>query len=428
MQGLFLFMEINKLYGIFTQHPTICIDSRKVTPGSLFFALKGDNFNGNVFAENALINGAAYAVIDQSEFEKDSRYILVHDVLSSLQKLANHHRRNMTIPVLAITGSNGKTTTKELCRDVIQKIYKTNATSGNLNNHIGVPLTILKTELEHEFLIVEMGANHQGEIEALCHIAEPDYVMITNIGKAHLEGFGGIEGIKKGKSEMYRYAANQHRKIFINSDDETLCSLLPPNVEIVKYSASELVKISVEDPFLEFEYTGNTIATQIYGIYNVPNIAFAIAAGEYFGIKCDDIIDAISAYLPENNRSQIIKSGTNKIIKDAYNANPSSMKPSIESFAKMTANNKVLILGDMLELGEYSDEEHAQIIKLTKDLGFKNVIFIGENFDSVKDIYHGVYFIDISEAKKYFITQQYNNTLILLKGSRGIAVENIISE
>lgn len=410
------------------RHNKICTDSRNILAGSMFYALKGEKFNGNFFAEKALNDGAAYAVIDQAEFVKDNRYILVDDVLMTLQKLANYHRKQLNIPVLAITGSNGKTTTKELTREVLKKKYNVKATSGNLNNHIGVPLTLLSTTSQTDFLIVEMGANHQGEINDLCYIAEPDFVMITNIGKAHLEGFGGVEGIKKGKSEMYRYAVKHNGKIFINTDDEVLCSLLPPNAQTLKYSATELLKIKVEVPFLEFEYRGLTIETQLYGIYNIPNIAFAIAAGEFFGISFQNIAVALSNYIPENNRSQIVKSGNNTIIKDAYNANPSSMKLSIETFAKITDQQKVLILGDMLELGDQSREEHKQIIELTKNLGFKNVIFIGKNFNEVKNENHGVYFIEINEAKKYYREQNYNNATILLKGSRGIAVEQIISE
>jgi UDP-N-acetylmuramoyl-tripeptide--D-alanyl-D-alanine ligase len=420
-------MDIDKLYDLYLNHPEICTDSRKILQGCLFFALKGDSFDGNLFAEKALTDGAAYAIIDRPEMAMGNKYIVVDDVLLTLQHLANHRRKKLNIPVIAITGSNGKTTTKELCREVLLKKYKVKATTGNLNNHIGVPITLLTTPIDTEILIVEMGANHQGEINALCHIAEPNYVMITNIGKAHLEGFGGVEGIKKGKSEMYRYAASHHGKIFVNTDDDILMSLLPPVVEKISYSADELVNITVEVPYLEFDYLDNNVSTMLYGAYNRSNIAFAIAAGQFFGVDTLDICAAISSYIPENNRSQIDRSGPNIIIKDAYNANPSSMKESIESFAKIKAEDKVLILGDMLELGEYADHEHQIIIDLTKRLEFKNVIFIGQNFDAVQDKNHGVYFTDIHAAKKYFEDQHFSNTTILLKGSRGIAVEKIIS-
>jgi UDP-N-acetylmuramoyl-tripeptide--D-alanyl-D-alanine ligase len=426
MQGLFCYMDIQQLYQIYTTHPIICTDSRKITKDCIFFALRGENFNGNIYAESAIEKGAAYAVVDEKVHKNGTHFILVDDVLQTLQQLANYHRHHLKIPVLSITGSNGKTTTKELCRDVLQRKFNVKATAGNLNNHIGVPLTILSTDSEIEFLIVEMGANHQGEIDALCKIAEPDYVMITNIGKAHLEGFGGIEGIKKGKSEMYRHAAVHHKKIFINTDDEVLMSLLPENADTINYSATLLAKLKDEKPFITFEYYGSTHSTQLYGSYNISNIAFAIAAGEYFGVDPKDISSAISNYIPENNRSQITKQKSNTIIKDAYNANPTSMKFSIESFAKLEASNKILILGDMLELGSHTAEEHSAIIHLTKQLILNDVIFIGKNFSEVKDEQHGVYFENVQAAKSYFEKRDITNTTILLKGSRGIAVEKLL--
>jgi UDP-N-acetylmuramoyl-tripeptide--D-alanyl-D-alanine ligase len=426
MQGLFCYMDIQQLYQIYTTHPIICTDSRKITKDCIFFALRGENFNGNIYAESAIEKGAAYAVVDEKVHKNGTHFILVDDVLQTLQQLANYHRHHLKIPVMSITGSNGKTTTKELCRDVLQRKFNVKATAGNLNNHIGVPLTILSTDSEIEFLIVEMGANHQGEIDALCKIADPDYVMITNIGKAHLEGFGGIEGIKKGKSEMYRYAAVHHKKIFINTDDEVLMSLLPKNADTINYSATLLAKLKDEKPFITFEYNGFTHNTQLYGSYNISNIAFAIAAGEYFGVDPKDISSAISNYIPENNRSQITKQKSNTIIKDAYNANPTSMKFSIESFAKLEASNKILILGDMLELGSHTAEEHSAIIHLTKQLILNDVIFIGKNFSEVKDEQHGVYFENVQAAKSYFEKRDITNTTILLKGSRGIAVEKLL--
>lgn len=421
-------MEIDKLYKLYDLHPEICIDTRKIIRGCIFFSLKGDNFNGNQFAHSALDNGAAYAVIDELEYDTDNRCILVENVLVCLQNLANYHRHQLKIPVISLTGSNGKTTTKELCRDVLAKKYRVEATMGNLNNHIGVPLTILNARRDTEILLVEMGANHQGEIDALCTIANPDYVMITNIGKAHLEGFGGLEGIKKGKSEMYRYATMHQKKIFINTDDDTLISLLPPKAETIRYSASELIEIIAEEPYLTIKYKSQTLKTKLYGAYNQPNIAFAVAAGQYFHIGDDDISEAIRSYTPENNRSQIVGKGSNTFIKDAYNANPSSMKLSIESFNKLRAENKVLILGDMLELGDHADEEHRQIIKLTQNLGFEKVIFIGRLFNSVALPNFGKYFTDIKDAKEYFDDQNYKNSTIFLKGSRGIAVEKLISD
>jgi UDP-N-acetylmuramoyl-tripeptide--D-alanyl-D-alanine ligase len=419
-------MEIDQLYNIYKQHPEICIDSRKINEGCLFFALKGETFDGNQFASVALLSGAAYAIIDDPEKNKSDKCILVTSVLECLQELSSYHRKHLNIPVLAITGSNGKTTTKELCRDVLQKKFNTKATFGNLNNHIGVPLTILGTTSAVEFLIVEMGANHQGEIDFLCKIANPTYVFITNIGKAHLEGFGGVEGIKIGKTEMYRYAAKNNGKIFLNFDDEILTTMAPPGSTIIGYSSSDLVKIIEVQPFLTFSYSEIIVHTKLYGSYNQPNIAFSIAAGNYFGVETKDIVMALEAYEPENNRSQITQVGTNTIIKDAYNANPSSMKLSIESFYKMHGSNKVLVLGDMLELGEFAEFEHRQIIDLTKTLGFQNSIFVGENFMKVKDMFHGKYFKHIDEAREYFKNKNFTQALILLKGSRGISVEKII--
>jgi len=419
-------MEIDQLYNIYKQHPEICIDSRKINEGCLFFALKGETFDGNQFASVALLSGAAYAIIDDPEKNKSDKCILVTSVLECLQELASYHRKHLNIPVLAITGSNGKTTTKELCRDVLQKKFNTKATFGNLNNHIGVPLTILGTTSAVEFLIVEMGANHQGEIDFLCKIANPTYVFITNIGKAHLEGFGGVEGIKIGKTEMYRYAAKNNGKIFLNLDDEILTTMAPPGSTIIGYSSSDLVKIIEVQPFLTFSYSEIIVHTKLYGSYNQPNIAFSIAAGNYFGVETKDIVMALEAYEPENNRSQITQVGTNTIIKDAYNANPSSMKLSIDSFYKMHGSNKVLVLGDMLELGEFAEFEHRQIIDLTKTLGFQNSIFVGENFMKVKDMFHGKYFKHIDEAREYFKNKNFTQALILLKGSRGISVEKII--
>ncbi|MBK9737692.1 MAG: UDP-N-acetylmuramoyl-tripeptide--D-alanyl-D-alanine ligase [Saprospiraceae bacterium] len=405
----------------------VSIDSRKITPGCIFFALKGENFDGNKYAQMALDMGAVLAVVDDASIAINENYFLVDDVLSALQQLAHHYRKQLTIPVLAITGSNGKTTTKELCRDVLKQKYIVKATQGNLNNHIGVPLTLLSTNSDVEFLIVEMGANHQGEIHALCMIAEPQFGMITNIGKAHLEGFGGVEGIKKGKSEMYKDISEKSGLIFINGEDEVLKSLVPKGTKVITYMPSQLVRIIDEDPFITFSYKGRVVNTQLFGGYNVPNIAFAIAVGEYFGVNTEKIILGLESYIPENNRSQRETIGTNTYIKDAYNANPSSMKLSIESFAKMGDKNKILVLGDMLELGQYTESEHIDILKLTERLGIKEKIFVGDYFYAVKDGHSGNFFKDIKSAKVYFDTCNFKYSTILLKGSRGIAIEKIIS-
>ena len=420
-------MDIELLYTVWLEARAISTDSRKIVVGSIFFALRGDRFDGNTFATQALELGASYVVVDDESVvvAGDRRYIFVEDVLTSLQQLANKHRSTLSIPVLALTGSNGKTTTKELARNVLSKKFKTHATEGNLNNHIGVPLTILSTPDDAQFLIVEMGANHQGEIDLLCQIAAPNYGMITNIGKAHLEGFGGVEGIKKGKSEMYRYLAQHGGKIFINSDDNVLMSLLPEKVKTIQYEVQTLLNLIDAEPTLKLDYRNVQVTTQLYGNNNLPNIAFAICVGEYFGVEQAEIIEAISEYTPDNNRSQILKIDTNIIIKDAYNANPSSMVLSIESFSKILGS-KVVVLGDMLELGEYAPSEHQKIIDLVNDKDFIDVIFIGHQFCSAGMGKRGNYFENTDLAKLYFHTKNYKNITILLKGSRGISVEKIL--
>lgn len=420
-------MDIELLYTVWLEARAISTDSRKIVVGSIFFALRGDRFDGNAFATQALELGASYVVVDDESVvvSGDKRYIVVEDVLTSLQQLANKHRSTLSIPVLALTGSNGKTTTKELARNVLSKKFKTHATEGNLNNHIGVPLTILSTPDDAQFLIVEMGANHQGEIDLLCQIAAPNYGMITNIGKAHLEGFGGVEGIKKGKSEMYRYLTQHGGKIFINSDDNVLMSLLPEKVKTIQYEVQTLLNLIDAEPTLKLDYRNVQVTTQLYGTYNLPNIAFAICVGEYFGVEQAEIIEAISEYTPDNNRSQILKIDTNIIIKDAYNANPSSMVLSIESFSKILGP-KVVVLGDMLELGEYAPSEHQKIIDLVNDKDFIDVIFIGHQFCSAGMGKRGNYFENTDLARLYFHTKNYKNITILLKGSRGISVEKIL--
>ncbi|HMT53018.1 MAG TPA: UDP-N-acetylmuramoyl-tripeptide--D-alanyl-D-alanine ligase [Saprospiraceae bacterium] len=420
-------MDIELLYTVWLEARAISTDSRKIVVGSIFFALRGDRFDGNTFATQALELGASYVVVDDESVvvAGDRRYIFVEDVLTSLQQLANKHRSTLSIPVLALTGSNGKTTTKELARNVLSKKFKTHATEGNLNNHIGVPLTILSTPDDAQFLIVEMGANHQGEIDLLCQIAAPNYGMITNIGKAHLEGFGGVEGIKKGKSEMYRYLAQHGGKIFINSGDNVLMSLLPEKVKTIQYEVQTLLNLIDAEPTLKLDYRNVQVTTQLYGTYNLPNIAFAICVGEYFGVEQAEIIEAISEYTPDNNRSQILKIDTNIIIKDAYNANPSSMVLSIESFSKILGS-KVVVLGDMLELGEYAPSEHQKIIDLVNDKDFIDVIFIGHQFCSAGMGKRGNYFENTDLARLYFHTKNYKNITILLKGSRGISVEKIL--
>jgi len=420
-------MDINQLYEIYLKNPNVCTDTRKISDNCLFFALKGDRFNGNEYALKALELGASFAIVDDRTLITDSRLIFVNDVLTTLQELARYHRLQLNIPVLGITGSNGKTTTKELSREVIKQKYKVKATIGNLNNHIGVPLTILDTSSDIEFLIVEMGANHQGEIDLLCKIALPDYVMITNIGKAHLEGFGGFEGVKLGKSEMYKFANNFDKKIFLNKDDSVLTSLIPSDSEIISYSGSQMLSIISEEPFLKLRYNDQEIETNLYGSYNLSNIAFAIKLGEYFSVDQDMIVKGIADYRPDNNRSQLEIINGNTVIKDAYNANPNSMKLSLESFAKVNASSKLVVLGDMLELGEFSQTEHKEILTLVESLGIKEAIYVGENFYKEKEGFNGAFYKKIEDAREYFKIKGYQNYYILLKGSRGISVESILS-
>ncbi len=422
LQGVFM----DKLYSIYLECRTICTDTRNISEGCLFFALRGERFNGNEFASQALEKGASYAVVDDASVVSGQSMILVDDVLETLQHLARLHRSYLSVPVLALTGSNGKTTTKELTRDVLGQKYRVHATKGNLNNHIGVPLTILSAPDETEFLLIEMGANHQGEIDALCRIAEPAYAMITNIGKAHLEGFGGVEGIKKGKSEMYRYVSAHNGKIFVNTEDAILSSLLPSGGQIIPYAPSALIRLESTEPTLLFTYRDQYVKTHLYGAYNVSNIAFAIAAGEYFGVPYQKIADAISRYVPENNRSQLKEWQGNILILDAYNANPTSMKASLESLAKMPGY-KVAVLGDMLELGEYSQAEHEAMIEYAHEIPLDEVLFIGPCFSGAGQHQKGRFFQNVEEAKLYFQSRHFTNAHILLKGSRGIAVESILN-
>jgi UDP-N-acetylmuramoyl-tripeptide--D-alanyl-D-alanine ligase len=418
-------IDVEKLYEIYTQYPNIVTDSRKITQDCLYFALKGERFDGNKFGQQAIDLGAKWVILDDSVIASTiSNSFIVADVLITLQALAKLHRSKLLCPVLGITGSNGKTTTKELSLTVISKKYNARATFGNLNNHIGVPLSILSTPLSCEFLIIEMGANHQGEISDLCGISDPDYVMITNIGKAHLEGFGGIEGIKLGKSEIYKYAEANNKSIFINIDDEVLTSLIPFEADLLPYRASELVLNDSESEYLRFTFQGRSFETQIYGIYNMENIAFAINLGKHFGVSLNQVHDAICKYKSDNNRSQLHKIESNQYILDSYNANPTSMVASLESFAELDAHNKIAILGDMLELGEYAEVEHSNIVDFAMKLRFQQVIFIGKIFKSVGKT--GLFFTTVDDAKVYFDSLDLQNATILLKGSRGIAVEKIL--
>ena len=364
-------MSINDLYELFLGNPKICTDSRSVEKGSLFFALKGDTFNGNNFAFQAIEQGAAFAIIDENPAVQDNRLILVENVLNALQDLAHYHRTQLGIPVLAITGTNGKTTTKELTTAVLSKKYKVVATKGNLNNHIGVPLTLLSMDQSTQIGIVEMGANHQGEIAELSRIASPDFGLITNVGKAHLEGFGSFEGVKKTKAELYRFVEMNHGKVFINTSNENLCSMIGTNYESINYRVSkegvglegELLQSSPHLVFqVKFPKGWLYIKTNLAGGYNLENALAAVCVGNYFGVDPLEIKGAIEAYIPSNNRSQFLKSQRNQVIMDAYNANPSSMEAALENFKTFVQKPKGVILGDMFELGETAADEHQKIV------------------------------------------------------------------
>jgi UDP-N-acetylmuramoyl-tripeptide--D-alanyl-D-alanine ligase len=414
----------------------VSTDTRKLKKGSVFFALKGDNYNANEFVSKALEQGCSYAVADDPKFVNDPRILLVQDTLTALQHLARYHRAQLSIPFIAITGSNGKTTTKELINAVLSKKYKTLATVGNLNNHIGVPLTLLSIEIDHEVAIIEMGANHQGEIDMLCNIADPDYGIITNIGKAHLEGFGGIEGVKKGKSELYKYLLAKKGKVFVHADDDVLYELAVQNDKIT-YGTKKLYDVigKLNESAAQVEFAWKTrytatelknaplIKTQLVGIYNYYNLLCAACVGTTFHVPENDINAALQEYSPSNSRSQLQRTDKNTLILDYYNANPSSMSAAIENFSKLEADNKMLVLGDMLELGDESIKEHKLVIDLLKNKKLDNFILVGPVFQSIGE---GRAFPDSGEALKYLKNLNIQGSTVLIKGSRGIKLENVL--
>lgn len=424
---------IEQLYEIYLQHPVITTDTRNCPAGSLFFALKGERFNGNEFAGKALEAGSAYAIIDEPQYAADGRYLVVEDVLSTLQQLARHHRSQLNIPVIGITGTNGKTTTKELTRCVLNTRYRTLATEGNLNNHIGVPLTLLKITPEHEIAIIEMGANHPGEIAFLCTISQPDFGLITNVGKAHLEGFGSLEGVIKTKTELYDSLRQKGGKAFVHAENEHLLPLAT-GLETILYGNTADAFLSGEllrcAPFLTFSFltpAGNeTVQTQLIGSYNLPNCLAAAAIGRYFGVSDAGIRSALEQYEPANKRSQWIRTATNSIILDAYNANPTSMHAALENFRDMEADNKTLILGDMRELGDESRKEHQRIIDFLQATRFDSVILVGKEFNALSHPYLG--FASTDELKQWIDSNPIKNRSILIKGSRGIALESVVEK
>ncbi|MCF6279458.1 MAG: UDP-N-acetylmuramoyl-tripeptide--D-alanyl-D-alanine ligase [Flavobacteriaceae bacterium] len=415
-------MIIDKIYKLYSKHYLVDTDTRSIRKNTLFFALKGDNFNGNKFAQEALNKGASFAIVDEKEYQINDNIILVDDVLKCLQELATHHRKILNIPILSLTGSNGKTTTKELINTVLSKKINTTATKGNLNNHIGVPLTLLSMDNKTEFGIVEMGANHLKEIRFLSSITQPNFGYITNFGKAHLEGFGSLEGVIKGKSELYNFLKPTNGKVFVNPNDETQLRQ-SEGIHTIPFVKS--LEFLEANPFVKLSYQNIEINSQLIGSYNYSNIAAAVTIGNYFGIDKLAIKDAIENYTPTNNRSQIIKKKSVKVIMDAYNANPSSMKVALENFDSLSDNSKIIVLGDMFELGESALEEHQIITDLTEKMNVKSIYLIGKTF----------YKTSTKKASKYecfddFIkninTSTFKNSTLLVKGSRGMALERLL--
>jgi UDP-N-acetylmuramoyl-tripeptide--D-alanyl-D-alanine ligase len=397
----------------------------------MFFALKGENFNGNIYAKSAFENGAKYCIVDEKEYAYDKQFLLVEDVLKTLQELATFHRKTLGTPIISLTGSNGKTTTKELINSVILTQYKTTSTIGNLNNHIGVPLTLLSITKDTEIGIVEMGANHPKEIEFLCNIALPDFGVITNFGKAHLEGFGSLEGVIKAKSELYEHLITHKKIIFVNQNDPIQLKQIVGYKSIYTFgnnnSKASNITLKASQPFVSLKYKSKTIKSHLTGTYNFNNISIAIAIGEYFKIDPENIKIAIENYIPNNNRSQINNKGSNTILMDAYNANPTSMLAALENFNQSTASNKILFLGDMFELGNDTSIEHQNIVNYIEEHIIGNVNLFGKNF--YKTIVKKPYikkFETFEDLKSHLKTIKLDNAFILIKGSRGMALERVL--
>lgn len=425
-------MTIEQLYELYLQHPSVQTDTRKLKEGDIFFALSGPNFNGNDFAKQAIDAGAAYAIVDQDIANTGDQILRTDNVLNTLQLLAKHHREQFTIPFIAITGSNGKTTTKELVSTVLSSHYKTSSTQGNLNNHIGVPLTLLQIRHDAEMAVIEMGANHQKEIKSYCDYAEPTHGIITNCGKAHLEGFGGEEGVRKGKGELFDYLRTNDGTAFIFNDYEYLRKMSKGISPVVSYGTAEGDVTGIALPaeiFLAVQLTGiaedGIIKTHLTGDYNLPNVLCAVTVGKHFNVPVEKIIQSIENYVPGNSRSQMVVKGSNHIILDAYNANPSSMKAAIENIAKMQANRKILMLGAMMELGEESIAEHKKIIELIGDYHWDKVVLVGGDFGKSNHPY--IFLNNSSEAGNWLKEQSPEDAYILIKGSRSMHMEKILA-
>ncbi|TPV34227.1 UDP-N-acetylmuramoyl-tripeptide--D-alanyl-D-alanine ligase [Paucihalobacter ruber] len=425
-------MKTNQLHQLFKECTGVSTDTRKIEKNTMFFALKGENFNGNKFAQTAINLGAKYAIVDEDlEINVSSSIIKVDNALNTLQELASFHRKTLKTPIIALTGSNGKTTTKELINAVLSTQYKTIATKGNLNNHIGVPLTLLEINESTHIAVVEMGANHQKEIEFLCEIAQPDFGLITNYGKAHLEGFGGVEGVIKGKTEMYIHLKSNHKTIFYNSEDAIQSEKIRGYSSTFKFSTKGNGDVNLQlvdtDPTLSIMFEDNLIKTNLTGTYNFTNVAYAILIGKYFKISDEKIKKAIEGYVPQNNRSQILKTNRNKIVLDAYNANPTSMALALESFEKIKHPNKIALLGDMFELGEAAQEEHQNIINLLETSPINRAVLIGKHFYSCNIQSNFILqFETFEDAFNYLKKSEINNAQILIKASRGMALERLV--
>lgn len=434
----FLRMNTDILYSTFIKHPLICTDTRKVEAGSIFFALSGPSFNGNSFAAKALELGCSFAVVDQEEFVIDERYILVNDTLLALQDLARHHRRKLPAKVIGITGSNGKTTSKELVRNVLATTYKTQATYGNLNNHIGVPLTLLQLKHDTEFAIIEMGASKQGDIKELVDIAEPDFGLITNLGMAHLEGMGGFEGVIKTKTELYDFLRAGDKMVFVNTMHDVFMEKASGMNQITfgEGLQNDVVGHFVSsDPFVVFQWKTQDdqrswdmveeVSTSLIGKYNFENLLAAACIGNYFGVSHGAIRMALSDYVPDNNRSQIIKSATNTIILDAYNANPTSLEAALRNFAAQQGDTKCVVIGKMMELGQGSEAAHLEIGQLALSLGFNQVYFVGKAYSQAGVLGGERHFENTDEAVNWFESNPVNHAQVLIKGSRSNQLERL---
>lgn len=430
-------MELVALYHIFQQHPLVTTDSRNCPEGSIFFALKGASFNGNAFAAQALKQGCAYAVIDEPAYadKADGRLILVDDCLKMLQQLAHYHRRQLGTRMIGVTGTNGKTTTKELISTVLSKKYKVLYTQGNLNNHIGVPLTLLRLTAEHDVAVVEMGANHPGEIDFLVHIAEPDYGIITNVGKAHLEGFGSFEGVIRTKGELYDYLRTKPGSIVFIHNENPYLNRIAEGLNLIRYgkpdahavlnACGEVLECA---PFLSFRWrVGNTewrkVDTHLIGAYNLDNMLAAASIGLYFGVPASLIDEALAGYIPQNNRSQLRETAKNHLVVDAYNANPTSMMAALTNFRDMKVAPKMVVLGDMKELGAGSLEEHQKVVDFLKECSFSEVWLVGGQFAATRSPYRT--FSDVEEVKKAIAQQMPEGKYILIKGSNSMKLSQL---